>query len=463
MIRTLSKYFYWPHLQRDCVDFTAGCLTCQRRVNQISRLGRGIMLATDFNVVVSLDAVGPFHHASKQYTLITMIDNLTKWVEVAILEEARAEQTWQIFYASWISRLGAPYKIITDGGGIFIGNEFVNKVKSMGIGISTSSPHHPQGNSMIESFHHYLNNAISRTAATSKWSFREILSTVLMAYRSTPHISTGESPYKLLTGNDMILPHFQEWTAYEAMDRRAQDRFATITILRQEAFQQAIQRSAAGKLKTDNRKFSVGDVIIHELHKKDCEKLIRYFGGDKLMPKWSEPMRITKVVNRAKDTFLVESVWHRNLKRQVHQTQIKHFHPMPDPQFNEWYKRESLNDRLDHKAVTKEEAERRRKEAEDLIHGQLRDEHGRFVKGERGKDALVERHTHDWIYPSQPNTATEVQQCFPPPTSDLTNKLEVPEDFITQDEEPRPRKKRRMRIGVAMLPTLLWDSTPPPS
>lgn len=457
MIRVLSKYFYWPFLPKDCVDFTAGCLTCQRRANHITRLGHGVLLSTNFNVVVSIDAVGPFHHAQKSYTLITMIDNLTKWVEVAILDEAKAERTWQLFYGSWISRLGAPVKVITDGGGIFTGNEFVNKIKSFGISISTSSPHHPQGNSMIESFHHYLNNAVSRTSATSKWSFQEILSTVLMAYRSTPHISTGETPYKLLTGNDMVLPHFQEWTSYEALERRAQDRYATITILRQEAFQAAIQRTAAGKNKVDNRKFETGDVIIHELHKKDCEKLVRYFGGEKLMPKWSEPMRITKFVNRARDTFLVESVWHKNLKRQVHKTQVKHFSPMPDPQFNEWYKRESQNDRIYHKEPTKEELERRRKEEEQMLSGQLRDEHGRFVKGERSKEALVERDTHDWLYPKE-STST-VQECFRPPTSDLTKVIEAQPD----DEGNRiHRKRRRVHIGVAMLPTLTW-SFPPPS
>ncbi|EZG42990.1 RNA-directed DNA polymerase [Gregarina niphandrodes] len=81
MIVRIKKHFYWPNLAKDCVDFTAGCLTCQRRMNVTNLVGKGVLLSTDFNVLVSIDAIGPFAYKKKMYNLITMIDNLTKWVE----------------------------------------------------------------------------------------------------------------------------------------------------------------------------------------------------------------------------------------------------------------------------------------------------------------------------------------------------------------------------------------------
>ncbi|EZG42740.1 putative transposon protein, partial [Gregarina niphandrodes] len=208
MIVRIKKHFYWPLLAKDCVDFTAGCLTCQRRMNIVNLVGKGVLLSTDFNLLVSVDAIGPFMYKKKTYNLITMIDNLTKWVEVGVLEDGTALTAWNLVYSMWICRLGVPMKMLTDNGAMFTGRDFCDKVESLGIRTSNATPQYPQGNSMVESFHHFLKGALSRTSVNN-WSFEEVLASVLYAYRSTPHISTGESPYRLLTGNDMVLPHFQ--------------------------------------------------------------------------------------------------------------------------------------------------------------------------------------------------------------------------------------------------------------
>ncbi|EZG43109.1 hypothetical protein GNI_187240 [Gregarina niphandrodes] len=60
MIVRIKKHFYWPLLAKDCVDFTAGCLTWQRRMNVVNLVGKGVLLSTDFNLLVSVDAIGPF-------------------------------------------------------------------------------------------------------------------------------------------------------------------------------------------------------------------------------------------------------------------------------------------------------------------------------------------------------------------------------------------------------------------
>ncbi|EZG42967.1 integrase core domain protein, partial [Gregarina niphandrodes] len=344
MIVRIKKHFYWPLLAKDCVDFTAGCLTCQRRMNVVNLVGKGVLLSTDFNILVSVDAIGPFMYKKKSYNLITMIDNLTKWVEVGILEDGTALTAWNLVYSMWICRLGVPMKMLTDNGAMFTGRDFCDKVESLGIRTSNATPQYPQGNSMVESFHHFLKGALSRTSVNN-WSFEEVLASVLYAYRSTPHISTGESPYRLLTGNDMVLPHFQAWTNYETLDSRAAHRYSLITQLRYEAFEQAISRQALTSTKKDDRKFELGDVVIYQLTKKDSEKLVKYYGTDKLMPAWSEPMRITKVLHPQQGTYLLESVWHKGFKRQVNKTQLRSFYPMPDPRFDEWYRTEAARDR----------------------------------------------------------------------------------------------------------------------
>ncbi|EZG42759.1 hypothetical protein GNI_229480 [Gregarina niphandrodes] len=209
MIVRIKKHFYWPLLARDCVDFTAGCLTCQRRMNMVNLVGKGVLLSTDFNILVSVDAIGPFMYR--------------------------------------------------ENGAMYAGRDFCDKVESLGIRTSNATPQYPQGNSMVASFHHFLKGALSRTSVNN-WSFEK---------------------------------------------------------LRFEAFEQAISRQALTSTKKDDRKFELGDGEIYQLTKKDSEKLVKYYGTDKLMLAWSEQMRITKVLHPQQGTYLLESVWHKGFKRQV--------------------------------------------------------------------------------------------------------------------------------------------------
>ncbi|EZG42873.1 integrase core domain protein, partial [Gregarina niphandrodes] len=142
-------------------------------MNVTNLIGKGVLLSTDFNVLVSIDSIGPFAYKKKVYNLITMIDNLTKWVEVGMYEEATALSAWNIVYSMWICRLGVPHKVLTDNGAMFTGRDFCDKLESLGVRTDNASPQYPQGNSMIEAFHHYLKGVLSRSVVNN-WSFEEV-------------------------------------------------------------------------------------------------------------------------------------------------------------------------------------------------------------------------------------------------------------------------------------------------
>ena len=69
---------------------------------------------------------------------------------------------------------------------------------------------HPQSNGSVESWHKTLNQGLSHYVNASGTNWDTLIPLYFMAYRHTPHGSTGYSPYFLLHGREMVLPTTQD-------------------------------------------------------------------------------------------------------------------------------------------------------------------------------------------------------------------------------------------------------------
>ena len=65
---------------------------------------------------------------------------------------------------------------------------------------------HPQTNRLVEHFNRTLKQMLSKLVNNKGCNWDKILGGVLFAYRSTPHQSTGETPFYLLYGRKQNLP-----------------------------------------------------------------------------------------------------------------------------------------------------------------------------------------------------------------------------------------------------------------
>ena len=92
---------------------------------------------------------------------------------------------------------GIPLSLKTDNGPEFISEEFESYLEENDIERRTSTPLWPQANGKIERQNHSLLKAL-RIAQAERKNWRHELLKFLIAYRSTPHSTTGASPAKLL-------------------------------------------------------------------------------------------------------------------------------------------------------------------------------------------------------------------------------------------------------------------------
>ena len=69
-----------------------------------------------------------------------------------------------------------------------------------------TTPYHPESDGLVERFNRNLLMMLAMFAGENRDDWDDLLPTVMMAYRSSVHESTGFSPYRLIFGEECTLP-----------------------------------------------------------------------------------------------------------------------------------------------------------------------------------------------------------------------------------------------------------------
>jgi hypothetical protein len=105
-----------------------------------------------------------------------------------------------------IHRFRIPQTIMTDGGSVFISEEFRKFSADMGINLIRSSPYYAQANGQAEASNQSLIKLIKRKIDEHPRHWHEVLSEALWAHRISCHGAMKTSPYHLVYGQEAVLP-----------------------------------------------------------------------------------------------------------------------------------------------------------------------------------------------------------------------------------------------------------------
>ena len=137
---------------------------------------------------------------------MTFVDHFSKYAEIFPIQD-QSELTCARVYASQIiTRDGSGSKLITDQGSAFVSSFFNETCRILEIQRSRTSSYHPQSTGHEESLHTTLHTALSHDVNKSHTDWDLKLPYFLLAYRATPHSTTGYSPFFLLHGRVMAIP-----------------------------------------------------------------------------------------------------------------------------------------------------------------------------------------------------------------------------------------------------------------
>ena len=190
-------------------DYIQLCHSCQ--INKAARnKTRPRSLATGAIMdQISLDIVGSFRPTMKDNTVILVaVEHFSRWAEAYPMTHASAENCAQALYNGIFSRFGFSRIIHMDRAAYFM-SDLINELARLGDCKNTfSCRYHPEGNSMVERMNGTLINSLRTTVeSSSNREWDELLATVLVAYRATPHPATGLTPNRMMPGRENRLSH----------------------------------------------------------------------------------------------------------------------------------------------------------------------------------------------------------------------------------------------------------------
>ena len=218
LIAKLRERYYWYGMFTDAENYCRDCIDCQRRKaanpTPIAPI-HPIQVESAFDMV-SMDICGPYptSDAGNKYVLV-VTEYVTKWVECYSIPNQEAATVAERF-EDFMSRHGTPKTLLTDQGRNFESQLMLEVCRRYGIEKRSTSPYHPQCNGQTERFNRTMNDMLSQYVSSKEKDWDTWLPSVLFAYRSAVHASTGKSPFEMIYGRRPRLPIASQVPSFDA-------------------------------------------------------------------------------------------------------------------------------------------------------------------------------------------------------------------------------------------------------
>lgn len=210
-LAALKLKYYWPKMKEDVIEYINTCVSCNQRKTSRED-GKPAPLQISFTPNgpwqnIAMDVVGPLPltQSGNKY-LLTFQDTFTKYPEAVAIPDQKVHTVAKTFVNTIICRFGCPKTITTDLGSNFTSEMFSEICNLLAIRAIRTTAYHPQANGVIERSHRTLMNYLSHYVNKRNDDWDEWINLALMAYRATPHTSTGYTPYYLMHGSEANLP-----------------------------------------------------------------------------------------------------------------------------------------------------------------------------------------------------------------------------------------------------------------
>ena len=161
----------------------------------------------------SINFIGPFLIPAKRVGaryIITTIEYVTKWAEAEPINSCSSEIATKFIYENIITKFGCPITLISDQGSHFLNKAIKVLTYQFKIDHRCSTTYHPQSNGEIEAFNKTLTRGLTKICNTDKDDWDEKIPAVLWAYKTTYKSSTDQTPFRLVFGQEAVVPlHFR--------------------------------------------------------------------------------------------------------------------------------------------------------------------------------------------------------------------------------------------------------------
>ena len=207
-LANLKARYYWPLMKNDVAEWCQQCHTCGRNKPLPKHSAPLKQSVTGcFNEKVCVDLMGPFAKTERKNVYIMVIqDHFTKWMEAVALPNKEGLTVADAIATCWFTVHGAPTQLHSDNGGEFISAVTRELCTRFRVDKTWTTSHRPQSNGLVERGNRSLQAILRSYVNEHRNDWDDYLPAALCAYRTTPHASTGLSPFKMVYGREMTIP-----------------------------------------------------------------------------------------------------------------------------------------------------------------------------------------------------------------------------------------------------------------
>ena len=195
-------------------------------------------------------------------------------------------------------RFRVPKVLVSDNGQQFDNSPFRDFCEQLGINNHYSLPFHPQANGQAEVANRSLLKIIKTWLEGGKGIWPDELPGVLWAYRTTVRTPTGETPFKLAYGSEVVIPAEVHMASHRVKEYQVEENEVQLRLnldLIDEVRMDVEQRTARYKnliarqydAMVKPKRFNIGDLVL-----KRVSLATRNLPHGKLGPNWEGPFRV---------------------------------------------------------------------------------------------------------------------------------------------------------------------------
>ena len=295
--------FYWYRMRESVEMWCRGCTKCASRKMGGARKRRAALrksVTGEPFARIGIDISGPYNTTAdgNKYILVVS-DYFTKWVEAYPMKDQEAQTVAEVLVREFISRMGVPMLIHSDQGRNFESKLFLQMCRLLGIKKTRTTAFRPASNGLVERFNRTLNEMICTTTEESPLTWDRRIPLLTMAYRGTPHESTGFSPNFMVYGRELFVPidvlvgkpenSCQDELEYvEGLRNRLEDAY---DVAREHLKVDAVRQKRTYDVRANENPYEPGDLVwtMNKARKKGK--------SPKLQSRWLGPLVVLKRLN----------------------------------------------------------------------------------------------------------------------------------------------------------------------
>ncbi len=209
MFGRLRQRYWWDRMMADIQQFVAACPQCSTmKKGEVLQIKLQPIRAVSPWYMIAMDFFTPYINSPTQLGnkhILVIQDYFTKWVIAEPTKDQTADTVLNILMEKVITVYGLPVVILTDNGPHFRASKFEKALRQAGIAHSCAMPYHQQTNGMVERWNRTLLSMLRPLLHDKPDRWDELLQPAVFAYRTTPHSSTGFTPFKLMYGREARL------------------------------------------------------------------------------------------------------------------------------------------------------------------------------------------------------------------------------------------------------------------